>query len=90
MTLKERRGQWERDLAIELVVVHEDKGYKTVYVLLSDMSVSISLLHRYHLHRYFKIGDGWECSCDKQSKPLHECLVEIDSGFKNLYPKEEG
>lgn len=62
VTLESIRKEWERKLEEILVVTHDVHGYSTVYVVLKNSD------DQYNMHRYFKAGDSWVVSVDKQGK----------------------
>jgi hypothetical protein len=55
-------------------------GYAAVYVVLKKSD------DYYNMHRYFKLGDSWQVSVDRQGKSLQECLNAVSTAFKKVYP----
>jgi uncharacterized protein YbdZ (MbtH family) len=82
MTLESVRKEWERKLEEILVVTHDVHGYSTVYVVLKNSD------DQYNMHRYFKAGDSWVVSVDKQGKSVQECLNAVSRAFKEVYPHD--
>lgn len=66
MTLEEIRKNWEEGLTVECEIPRE-KSQGNVLVVLSqqtDMSWGKTPETLYSCHRYFPIGDNWNCSVD--------------------------
>jgi len=86
MTLKERREQWELGGDVVLLVT-KDNTYVVVHVVLRFEKKGLPTV--YSMHRYFKIGDNWECSCDERGDNLEHCLSRVSANFRHLYPKDD-
>ena len=67
MTLNEQRLKWEEGLT---PLLRRDEDGTRVLVILVDKATRGQDPRRYHCHRYFQIGNGWECSVDGQAVPL--------------------
>ena len=86
--LKSLREKWEKGLSVKTVVVDDFVGDKIVYVVLGNDD-QYSLHHnKYSLHRYFKLGQKWNCSVDMRDVTIGECLTQLTSAFKDQYPKD--
>jgi hypothetical protein len=79
-TLELIRKEWERKLEVLLVVTFAQHGYSAVYVVLKKPD------EQCNMHRYFKVGDSWAVSVDRQGKSLQECLQAVTLAFKEVYP----
>jgi hypothetical protein len=82
MTLESVRQDWERKLEVLLEVALTEHDYSTVYIVLKKSD------DQYNMHRYFKLGDSWQVSVDRQGKSLEECLEAVSKAFKRVYPKD--
>tara|TARA_Y100000310_G_C20456034_1_gene703099 strand:- start:122 stop:388 length:267 start_codon:yes stop_codon:yes gene_type:complete len=87
MTLRERRDQWEKGGEPVLTVAHGETNPE-VFVIV-EFPDRLGDHRNYDLHRYFKIGDNWEVSCDEKRIMLPLALTIVTSWFNDLYPKEQ-
>lgn len=76
MKLESVRKEWERKLEEILVATLTLHGYSTVYVVLKKSD------NQYNMHRYFKAGDSWVVSVDRQEQSLVDCLNAVSKAWR--------
>ena len=72
------REEWEKGYMLLATIPQLIDGYATIYVLLEREE-------RYYVNRYFKIGDKWQVSVDKQDVSLDDIMEHIHMEFETIY-----
>jgi len=77
MNLRDKRAEWEHGLEVVVEIPVLIEAFKKLYVVLHRS-------HRYSLHRYFKIGDGWDVSVDIRDEHDFDKVLEAIRGDKDV------
>ncbi len=85
--LVELRKMWERGCEVIVVLPHFLDNYTTIYVLLKNDGKH---KRRYCVNRYFKIGNKWNVSADKQNISFDEAIAFIHEEFEDIYIEVSG
>lgn len=85
-TLEEKRKQWEEGGIVKVAVTHcipykDGSNSKTVLVI-------VDFEEEFSLHRYMKLGNGWDVSVDVANSSLDNCMEEITFQMQNIYPEK--
>jgi hypothetical protein len=84
--LREARNQWEKGLTVVLAIPIIVGDWRKLFVILKTSGGD------FRLHRYMKLGDGWDVSVDVACDGMDVCIRRIheDKDVRDSYLKYLG